>query len=212
MNRAHSLLQPSPTGATGPSSRPARTTDRLTTAPPARHGPAETRRALGPLQRRATRHRPADGRLRRWALGFIAALLPALVPAQEAGVPQQLSAVRLNAGMHNIHAQLATTPAQRAIGLMHVTEMKPNDGMLFVFEHAGVQCFWMRNTLIPLSIAFLDAEGRIVNLDEMRPMRDDSHCSSAPVRHVLEMNTGWFSQRGLKPGDRIGGGPFPVPR
>jgi uncharacterized membrane protein (UPF0127 family) len=122
--------------------------------------------------------------------------------------PQKLSTVQLTAGMHLIHAEVARTDAQRQIGLMHRPAMPVNDGMLFVFEQPGVQCFWMRNTLIPLSAAFIDDEGQIVNIEDMAPQTDDSHCSKRAVRYVLEMNKGWFDKRGLKSGSRIGGGPF----
>jgi uncharacterized membrane protein (UPF0127 family) len=117
-------------------------------------------------------------------------------------------ALLVAAGMHLIRAEVAGTEAQRQIGLMHRPSMPANDGMLFVFEQAGVQCFWMRNTLIPLSVAFLDDDGRIVNIEAMAPQTDDSHCSKRPVRYVLEMNLGWFDKRGLKAGSRVGGGPF----
>ena len=86
--------------------------------------------------------------------------------------------------------------------------MPMHEGMLFVFEQPAVQCFWMRNTYIPLSTAFLDDEGRIVNVADMLPMRDDSHCSTKPVRYVLEMNQGWFAKRKLEAGFRLTGGPF----
>ena len=138
-------------------------------------------------------------------------LLPSLAAVLVAGAaaaqqaPQQLPAVRLNAGIHNIRAEVARTPEQRATGLMHRRELAANDGMLFVFEQAGVQCFWMRNTLIPLSIAFLADDGRIVNVADMQ--RQSGQCSSSarPVRYALEMNQGWFAKRGLRAGDAIGG-------
>ena len=122
--------------------------------------------------------------------------------------PQELPRINLRAGMHQIQAEVAQTPQQRMIGLMYRTSMQPHEGMLFVFEEAGIQCFWMKNTLIPLSIAFLDDAGKIVNLDEMKPQSLDSHCSKEPVRFVLEMNTGWFSKRGLKAQESIQGEPF----
>jgi uncharacterized protein len=126
--------------------------------------------------------------------------------AQDA--PQQLRTLPLTAGMHVIQAQLAITPEQRAIGLMHRRDMPSNHGMLFVFEEAQPQCFWMKNTLLPLSIAFLDDAGRIVNIAEMKPLDETSHCSSKPVRYALEMNQGWFAKRGLKAGSALGGGPW----
>jgi uncharacterized membrane protein (UPF0127 family) len=119
--------------------------------------------------------------------------------------PQDLAAVTLKVGMHNIRAQLAVTPQQRQIGLMFRQEMPSHEGMLFVFDEPSPQCFWMRNTLIPLSIAFLADDGTVVNLADMKPQSDESHCSTKPVRYALEMNQGWFAKRGVKPGMRIGG-------
>jgi uncharacterized membrane protein (UPF0127 family) len=122
--------------------------------------------------------------------------------------PQNLAATTLKVGMHSIRAQLAITPMQRQIGLMHRREMPSHEGMLFVFDEPSQQCFWMRNTLIPLSIAFLADDGTVVNLADMKPQSDDSHCSAKPVRFVLEMNQGWFAKRGVKPGTRISGEVF----
>lgn len=114
----------------------------------------------------------------------------------------------LKAGMHLIQAQVASTPQQRATGLMHRQDMPANEGMLFVFESPAVQCFWMKNTLIPLTAAFVADDGSIVNLADMQPQSLDSHCSEKPVRYVLEMNQGWFSKRGLRAGSRLSGPPF----
>lgn len=122
--------------------------------------------------------------------------------------PQQLQMVTLTAGMHNVHAQLATSPDERQVGLMYRREMPTNEGMLFVFEDASRQCFWMRNTPLPLTIAFLADDGTIVNLADMKPLSEDSHCSSKPVRYALEMNAGWFAKRGIGPGFKLGGPPF----
>jgi len=143
------------------------------------------------------------------ALFFIAVSLllsPAPAPAQ--GQPQDLAATTLHVGMHNIRAQLALTPQQRQIGLMFRQSMPNHEGMLFVFEDSSPQCFWMRNTLIPLSIAFLADDGTVVNLADMKPQSDESHCSAKPVRYALEMNQGWFAKRGVKPGSRIAGEVF----
>ena len=126
--------------------------------------------------------------------------------AQE--TPQSLAAVKLSAGMHSIRAELARTPDERSIGLMFRKAMPTNDGMLFQFDQAAPQCFWMKNTLLPLSIAFIDDDGVVVNIDDMKPQTLDSHCSAKPVRYVLEMNEGWFAKRGIKPGSRVQGGPF----
>lgn len=110
--------------------------------------------------------------------------------------------------MHNIIAQVAQTPEQRQIGLMFRREMPAHEGMLFIFEQPATQCFWMRNTLLPLSAAFVDEDGTIVNIEDMAPRTDASHCSTRPVRFVLEMSQGWFAKRGLKPGYKLSGAPF----
>jgi uncharacterized membrane protein (UPF0127 family) len=142
-------------------------------------------------------------------LATLLALLLALVAAPaRAQQPQQLPMVTLTAGMHNVQAQLAASPDQRQIGLMYRREMPSNEGMLFVFEDTSRQCFWMRNTLLPLSIAFVADDGTIVNLADMKPLSEDSHCSSKPVRYALEMNVGWFAKRGIGPGFKLGGPPF----
>jgi uncharacterized membrane protein (UPF0127 family) len=143
----------------------------------------------------------------RLALGVLMALCSAVTWGQEA--PQtNLPVVQLNAGMHNIRAQVARTPDQRSTGLMHRKEMPQHEGMLFVFEQPSVQCFWMRNTLLPLSIAFLADDGTVVNVRDMQPQVLDSHCSDKPVRYALEMNQGWFAKRGVKPGFKLSGAPF----
>ena len=144
--------------------------------------------------------------LRHSLLLLIGAICGASVWPQDQ--PQNLAATTLKVGMHSIRAQLAITPLQRQIGLMHRREMPSHEGMLFVFDEPSQQCFWMRNTLIPLSIAFLAEDGTVVNLADMKPQSDDSHCSAKPVRFVLEMNQGWFAKRGVKPGTRISGEPF----
>lgn len=125
--------------------------------------------------------------------------------AQNAGQPQDLPTVTLHAGMHNIVAQVAKTADQRQIGLMFRKEMAGHEGMIFVFEDPATQCFWMRNTLIPLSAAFVADDGSIVNIEDMKPLSDESHCSTKPVRYVLEMNVGWFAKRGLKAGTKLSG-------
>lgn len=141
------------------------------------------------------------------ALALLAALL-APGGARAQAKPQQLPTVTLNAGIHNIRTEVARTPEQRAVGLMHRETLGANDGMLFVFERPGLQCFWMKDTLLPLSIAFLDDDGRIVNLADMAPRSLESHCSVRPVRLALEMNRGWFAKRGIGVGSRLSGPPF----
>ncbi len=119
-----------------------------------------------------------------------------------------LPRVKLKAGMNIIDAQVAATPEQRTVGLMHRKTMPQHEGMLFVFDFPSQQCFWMRNTLLPLAIAFIADDGRIVNIDEMKPLTEDPHCSTEPVRYVLEMNKGWFAKKGIKAGAKLEGPPF----
>lgn len=138
---------------------------------------------------------------------ILSGLLAVTAHAQDSA--QRLATIPLNAGMHLIQAEVAQSPKERAIGLMHRKTMPSNAGMLFVFEAPDQQCFWMKNTLLPLSIAFLADDGSIVNIAEMSPMSEESHCSKKPVRFALEMNAAWFSKRGIKPGSKIKGAPFP---
>ena len=126
----------------------------------------------------------------------------------DAGQPQRLQAITLTAGMHNIRAEVAITPEQRQKGLMFRRDLGTHEGMLFVFDAPSPQCFWMKNTPTPLTIAFLADDGSIVNLADMKPFDEASHCSAKPVRLVLEMNQGWFAKRGIKPGFKLAGPPF----
>jgi uncharacterized membrane protein (UPF0127 family) len=91
------------------------------------------------------------------------------------------------------------------IGLMQRRSMPANQGMLFVFTQPQRHCMWMKNTLLPLSVAFLDDEGRILNVEDMQPQTEDNHCAARPARFALEMNLGWFRQKGIRPGQKIDG-------
>lgn len=119
-----------------------------------------------------------------------------------------LKRIELSAGMHRIEVQVAQTAQERQTGLMHRKEMPAHEGMLFIFDQPGQQCFWMKNTLLPLTAAFVADDGTIVNLANMKPQTTDSHCSAQPVRYVLEMNQGWFGKRGIKAGAKLSGAPF----
>jgi uncharacterized membrane protein (UPF0127 family) len=132
----------------------------------------------------------------------IALLVLAAAPAAA-----QHPVVQLNAGMHLIRAEVVSDPATRAQGLMHRKSLAQNAGMLFVFDERAPHCMWMKNTLIPLSVAFIDERGAIVNIADMEPHSEASHCAARPVRYALEMNRGWFAARGVKPGTRLGGIP-----
>ena len=138
-----------------------------------------------------------------WIWGWLCSL------AWAEGQPQlQLPRIQLQAGMHQIQAQVAANPDQRSIGLMHRAEMPQSEGMLFAFEQASQQCFWMKNTILPLTAAFIADDGTIVNLADMKPQTTDAHCSEQPVRWVLEMNQGWFAKRGIKAGFKLQGPVF----
>ena len=132
-------------------------------------------------------------------LAFVASLW-----AQE-GPQTDLPRVKLQSGMYLLDVQVAQTPEQRAIGLMNRQSMPEHEGMLFVFERSDTQCFWMKNTLLPLSAAFIDNNGNIVNIEDMKPQSLDAHCSARPVKFVLEMQQGWFKKRGLKGGSHLNG-------
>ncbi|MEN9888295.1 MAG: hypothetical protein RL559_332 [Pseudomonadota bacterium] len=136
-------------------------------------------------------------------LGLCLACGAGAQPAQ-----MHLPRTQLSAGMHRLDVQLAQTPQERQVGLMFRRDMPQHEGMLFVFEQPATQCFWMRNTLIPLTAAFVADDGTIVNLADMKPQTDDSHCSQKPVRFVLEMNQGWFAKRNIQAGYKLGGAPF----
>jgi uncharacterized membrane protein (UPF0127 family) len=134
----------------------------------------------------------------------LAAALPRL--ASGAG---ELPTAALSINGHPIIAELASTPEQQAQGLMHRFSLKPDHGMLFVFERTERRSFWMKNTYIPLSIAFIAPDGRIVNIEQMAPHDESPHWSKAPVRYALEMRKGWFAERSIVPGDRVVGLPAP---
>jgi uncharacterized membrane protein (UPF0127 family) len=145
------------------------------------------------------------------ALFACAMALLALIfaPPSVAQEPQtDLQRTVIQAGMFQIDAQIASTPQQRQIGLMFRKDMPTHEGMLFIFEEPQKQCFWMKNTLLPLTAAFVDDDGTVVNLVDMQPQTTDSHCSEKPVRYVLEMNQGWFAKKGLKAGNRLSGVAF----
>lgn len=129
-----------------------------------------------------------------WLLGGAACAMAQALPRME-----------LQAGFHRIEAEVAHTPPSRAQGLMHRREMAVQHGMLFVFTENAQHCMWMKNTHLPLAVAFIDTAGRILNIEEMQPQSEQNHCAAQPARYALEMNAGWFAQRGLKRGDTIGG-------
>ena len=139
---------------------------------------------------------------------FLAMTTLALLAASGAGAQQAFKVTRLTAGMHVIQAEVAANDPERQQGLMFRQKMGSNAGMVFVFDQAAKQCMWMKNTLLPLSVAFLDEKGAVINVEDMQPQTLASHCSAKPAKYALEMNLGWFKQRNIKPGIAIAGLPL----
>lgn len=129
---------------------------------------------------------------------------PLTVGAQ---TPVRFQTISLNFGIHVIKAEVAVTEPQRAQGLMYREKLGANEGMIFVAPEPRQQCMWMKNTLIPLSAAFLDEQGKIINIVDMAPQTTNSHCSKGPAKYVLEMNQGWFKRKNIKPGSLLDGLP-----
>lgn len=128
-----------------------------------------------------------------------------MMVAVRATAAAELPTTTLTIGEHKITAEVAVTPDQRSLGLMNRFSLKPDHGMLFVFERSEPLAFWMKNTFIPLSIAFIAEDGRIVNIEDMAPQTEDSHWSKGPARYALEMRKGWFAERGIGPGAIVKG-------
>jgi uncharacterized protein len=139
--------------------------------------------------------------MNKYLIGALAALFVNAAAWAQGAMPL----MELSAGFHRIEAEVAATDRDRQVGLMNRREMPPQRGMLFVFDHENTHCMWMRNTLLPLSVAFIDAWGVIINIEDMKPQTEDNHCARVPARYALEMNVGWFAQRGIKPGTKLGG-------
>ena len=136
------------------------------------------------------------------AMRLVLALILACLPA---ALRAELPVVQLSAGMHSIRAEVADSMGTRMEGLMHRKSMPGGAGMVFVFDELAPHCMWMKNTLIPLSVAFVDQAGAIINIADMQPHSEQSHCAARPARYALEMNKGWFAQRGIKPGAKLRG-------
>jgi len=141
---------------------------------------------------------------RRLAL-FVAALTVSASAAAQTAAQAPLPTIELSAGLYRIEAEVANAEQSREIGLMFRRTMAANHGMLFVFTRDTLECMWMKNTLLPLSVAFIDAAGVIRNIEDMAPQTEDTHCSAGPVRFALEMNRGWFAAKGIKAGARLQG-------
>lgn len=112
----------------------------------------------------------------------------------------RLPVAKLTIDSHAITVEVAADDPSRSYGLMNRPSLPPDTGMLFVFDAVGQPCFWMKNTPLPLSIAFIDSDGVIVNMADMQPYSTRSHCPKGPVRYALEMEQGWFSSKGVQAG------------
>ena len=131
--------------------------------------------------------------------------LAAAVGFAHAAAAADLPTTTLTVGTHKLTAEIARTPEQQMVGLMNRFSLKPDHGMIFVYERPEPLSFWMRNTYIPLSIAFIDRNGRILNIEDMVPQTETSHWSKGAALYALEMRKGWFAERGIRPGDRVEG-------
>lgn len=148
--------------------------------------------------------RRLDRRTTGWVLGVALALA-----AGGAAALEKFRSIQVKVGSHALKLELATTEAQHMQGLMYREKLGANDGMLFVFEAPEYQSMWMKNTLVPLSVAFLSPDGTILNVEDMEPRTLDPHMSAGPALYAIEMNKGWFASHGVKPGDRATGLPKP---
>ena len=152
--------------------------------------------------------RRLDRRIAGWVLGCALAFA-----ACGAAALEKFQSTQIKVGNHTLKVEVATTDAQHQQGLMYREKLGPNDGMLFVFETPQYQSFWMKNTLVPLSGAFIAPDGTILNVEDMEPQTENPHISAGPALYALEMNKGWFASHSLKPGDKATGLPRPpLPR
>src|SRR5687768_6791036 len=133
---------------------------------------------------------------------FLALLLSAPASAQTSA---EMPVRQLRISNHTLSVEVAYTPATRSQGLMYRQSLGENSGMLFVFPQPDRYSMWMMNTDIPLSVAFLDEGGAILNIADMLPRTATAHRSAGASKYAIEMNRGWFAARNIKPGDRVTG-------
>ena len=138
-------------------------------------------------------------RFLRRALGM-AALMAVLDPTR-AEPPE----ITLAIAGHKLGVEVVATDAERSRGLMHRRILPENRGMLFVFPESALHAMWMMNTYIPLSVAFLDADGVIINIEDMMPHTQTPHGAARPAKYALETNRGWFRKRGIEAGAKVEG-------
>ena len=143
--------------------------------------------------------------MKRLLFSMLAAL--ALAAAQPGSAAEELPTTKLTIGKHTLTAELAVSYEQQATGLMNRFSLKPDHGMLFIYAQPQPLAFYMRNTYVALSIAFIGADGRIVDIQDMQPQTEDTHWSKTPAMYALEMKRGWFAERGIVAGDLVKGLP-----
>jgi uncharacterized membrane protein (UPF0127 family) len=146
-------------------------------------------------------------RTKRYLPSILAVVLGLVTTSVFSQQIQKFKSTSLTAGIYVIKAEVAADETERQQGLMFREKMAPNDGMVFIFDAPAAVCMWMKNTLLPLSVAFLDDEGKIINIEDMKPQTSDTHCAAKQARYALEMNLGWFKQKNIKPGTIIAGLP-----
>ena len=138
---------------------------------------------------------------------FAVGLLAAFVTLAALAADKPMKTLALTIGKHPIRVEVAESDPEREKGLMFREKLGKNDGMLFIFDDPGYHAMWMMNTLIPLSVAFIDRDGLILNVEDMEPQTTDSHAAAGPAKYAIETNKGWFAEKKLKPGDRVAGLP-----
>ena len=143
--------------------------------------------------------------IRFWLFSFRAAVSCSALLLATGALAQTMPKVDLSIGLYRIQAEVAADEATRELGLMNRPTMPQQAGMLFVFDSAQRYCMWMKNTLLPLSVAFMDEQGKIINVEDMQPQTETSHCANSPARYALEMNLGWFKAKGVKTGTSVKG-------
>lgn len=132
-------------------------------------------------------------------------LITAVFFAAAAATAAELPTLPLTLKTHKITAEVAATPSERELGLMNRFSLRADQGMLFVFDRPQMVAMWMKNTYMPLSVAFIDREGKILNIEDMQPQTETTHVSAGLVLYALEMRKGWFKERGVAPGTKIEG-------
>jgi uncharacterized membrane protein (UPF0127 family) len=137
----------------------------------------------------------------------ISVVLASLIAAPTSAASPVLSTRTLTIHGAKLTVEVAATPQTRETGLMNRFSLPQDHGMLFVFEGSEPRAFWMKNTYIPLSIAFVDSTGRILNIEDMRPRDESTQWSRGPAMYAIEVRQGWFAEKGVQPGDAVEGLP-----